>query len=212
MFEEGIVRVYSKIHSPVSLTKDNNISFDGSQIQKEFFTAWESINKYFKTHPTKKLTFLEVGAWKGLWGLAFCEFCKSQKIEGEYLTLTMIDQDPNNRPLYKTLEYINSQGIKASLIDMNTLHNDALPAVLKYGSTFDIVFIDADHSYEAVMSDISKFAGLADKVLLFHDIRPKTSTQACGVYQAITDSGIILQEEISVNENLMGIGIVYQTK
>jgi pyruvate/2-oxoacid:ferredoxin oxidoreductase alpha subunit len=122
----------------------------------------------------------------------------------------MIDQDPNNQTLDKTLEYLNSQGITANLIDMNTMHPDALPAVLKHESSFNIVFIDADHSYGAVMSDISKFANLADNILLFHDIRPKQVMPNYGVYQAIVDSKLVLDEEIITNEEGMGIGIIYK--
>jgi hypothetical protein len=44
---------------------------------------------------------------------------------------------------------------------------------------------------------------------MFHDIRPKETTPNCGVYQAIRDSNIILDKEIIVNGNLMGIGLKY---
>jgi hypothetical protein len=89
------------------------------------------------------------------------------------------------------------------------MHPDSLSAVLKHANSFNIVFIDADHSYEAVISDISNFANLADDILLFHDIRPKHVMENYGVYQAITDSGLTLSTEIVTNENGMGIGIIY---
>lgn len=209
MLNQKIIETYSKIHNPVAYTNDNDVSFDGSQIQFEFFTAWDKISEfYLKTKP-KKLKFLEVGAWKGLWGLAFSEFCKINDIEGTYLTLTMMDQDPNNQPLYKTLEYINSQNIKANLINLNTLSEQALPEVLSYSDSFDIVFIDAAHDYDSVMSDIKKFSPLAKDILLFHDIRPKQITPSCGVYQAILNSDLKLDEEITTNDSLMGIGFIY---
>jgi hypothetical protein len=208
MLNQNIIKTYSQIHTSITYTNDTDISFEGSQIQQEFFSAWDYISKYFKQNPTNELKFLEIGAWKGLWGIAFCEFCKSQNINGSYLTLTMIDQDPNNQPLYRTIDYINSQGITANLIDLNTMHPDALPSILEYGSSFNIVFIDADHSYEAVISDISKFSNLADDILLFHDIRPKQVVPNYGVYQAIIDSGLTLDKEIITNENGMGIGII----
>lgn len=210
MLNQNIIKAYSQLHAPIAYTNDTHISFEGSQIQKEFFTAWNYISEYFTKNPTKELKFLEIGAWKGLWGIAFCEFCKLQNIDGSYLTLTMIDQDANNQPLYKTIDYINSQGITANLIDLDTMHPNALPAVLEYGSSFNIVFIDADHSYSAVMSDISKFANLAEDLLLFHDIRPKHVLPNFGVYQSIVDSGLTLDKEIITNENNMGIGIIYK--
>jgi hypothetical protein len=38
--------------------------------------------------------------------MAFAEFCKEKGIEGDYVTITMINHDPNNRPLYNSIDYI----------------------------------------------------------------------------------------------------------
>lgn len=209
MLIKKILETYSNLHSNVEYTDSDTVSFDGSQIQKEFFEAWDCISEYYKRNTVSELTFLEVGAWKGLWGIAFAEFCKLRGIKGKYVTITMIDQDPNNQPLYKTIEYIQSIGVNATLIDKNTLDESALTDVLKYSKSYNMVFIDADHSYESVLSDIEKFAPLATDILLFHDIRPKAVMQNFGVYQAIVDSNISLDKEIISNENAMGIGIKY---
>lgn len=209
MLHQCIVETYSKLHSPLGYTNNNDVSFDGSQIQFEFFTAWDKISEFYLKNKPKKLSFLEIGAWKGLWGIAFSEFCKLNNIEGSYLTLTMIDHTPDNQPLYKTIDYINTQGIKASLIDMNSLSEQALLEVLKHSDSFNIVFIDASHDYDSVMSDIKNYSSLANDILLFHDIRPKETNPSCGVYQAILDSNLTLDEEIAVGHE-MGIGIIYK--
>ena len=209
MLHKKIIQTYSKVHTNVEYTNDTAISFDGSQIQYEFFTAWECIEKYYQKNKTNYLSFLEIGAWKGLWGLAFTEFCKMHKIRGEYLTLTMIDQDQNNKYLKSSLDYIRSERLKANLVDMSTLSEKALPEILKYSDSFNIVFIDAAHDYLSVINDINKFAPLAQDLLIFHDIRPVIPTSSCGVYQAIKDLGIELDEEIVTHQTLMGIGIKY---
>ena len=203
---------YSLVHNPVTITNDDSISFDGSQIQSEFFpTLVEIVNNFkLKGHYNDELTFLEVGAWKGLWGMAFVEICKELGVKGKYITLTMIDQDPNNQPLYKTIDWINQQpNMTAELIDSDTMAENALDLVLEKGKSFDVVFIDAGHKYHEVMNDIEKFAPLADSMLLFHDIKPINTTINCGVYEAICNSDIKLDKEISVLNDQMGIGIKF---
>ena len=203
---------YSLVHNPVTITNDDSISFDGSQIQSEFFpTLVEIVNNFkLKGHYNDELTFLEVGAWKGLWGMAFVEICKELGVKGKYITLTMIDQDPNNQPLYKTIDWINQQpNMTAELIDSDTMAENALDLVLEKGKSFDVVFIDAGHKYHEVMNDIEKFAPLADSMLLFHDIKPINTTVNCGVYEAICNSDIKLDKEISVLNDQMGIGIKF---
>ena len=209
MLAQKIINAYSTVHTPQTYTNDDIPSFDGSQRQSEFFKAWDYISEYYASKKPKTLKFLEVGAWKGLWGLAFIEFCKLNNIKGEYVTITMIDHDPNNRPLYNTLSYIIDEGFKSHLIDLNTFNEQALSKVQAYSEKYNIVFIDAGHKYEEAKNDIDKFASLATDLLLFHDIRPIEATDNCGVYKAIQDSNIKLDLEISVVDSEMGIGIKY---
>ena len=209
MLAQNIINAYSAVHTQQFYTNDDIPSFDGSQRQSEFFKAWDYISKYYSKKKPQTLKFLEVGAWKGLWGIAFIEFCKINKIKGEYVTITMIDHDPNNRPLYNTLSYILDEGFKCHLIDLNTFDPQALNKVQAYSEDYNIVFIDAGHKYEEAKNDIDKFATLATDLLLFHDIRPIETTNNCGVYEAIQDANIELDIEISVVDSEMGIGIKY---
>jgi hypothetical protein len=209
MLNQNIINAYSNVHTTIEYTNDDQISFEGSQKQVEFFTAWNNIEKFYAGKDIKELTFLEIGAWKGLWGIAFAEFCKLNNIKGKYVTVTLIDQDPNNQGLFNSSEYIKSLGLESVIINENTLSESVLDSILNHEPNFNIVFIDADHSYEAVMNDINKFATLATDMLLFHDIRPKEVHASCGVYQAIVDSNITLDEEIISHEQIMGIGIKY---
>lgn len=209
MFEQNVVEAYSKVHSKVEYTNNTDISFDGSQIQKEFFEAWKDLEYFYDKKKPNELSFLEVGAWKGLWAIAFCEFCKFHNIKGTYTTITMIDHDPNNRPLFKSLEYVYDNGCTYNLIDLNTFDEKALDEVKAVSEKFDIVFIDAGHKYHEAKNDIDKFFNLAKDIVLFHDIRPMKADNSCGVYQAIIDSKIILDREICYNRDIMGIGIKY---
>lgn len=207
----NIIETYSKIHSSIELVDDNQITFEGSQIQGEFKKAWEVIEEYYNENPTGTLSFLEVGAWKGLWAIAFAHFCSIHDIEGYYVTITKLNDDINNNGLLKTIKYINkhSWDICADVIDSDTHNILAEDLVRKYNEKYNIVFIDAGHKYEDVINDITKFAPLCKDILLFHDIRPVEPTLNCGVYKAIKNSGIELDIEIVTREDLMGIGIKY---
>jgi predicted O-methyltransferase YrrM len=208
--KEQILEAYSKLHPNQTVDyAGSRISFDGSQILDEFITAWERIDVYYKDKNPTELSFLEVGAWRGLWGIAFCEYCKIKNIKGKYVTITLIPQDSNNQHLYRSLEYIKESGLSADLINLSTLDSEALPKIINIVDSYNIVFIDAGHKYQEVMNDIRKFKPLCEDILFFHDIRPKEVSENIGVYQAIQHSCIDLDEEIVTNENVMGIGIKY---
>lgn len=208
--KEQIVEAYSKLHTNQIVDyAGSTISFDGSQIMDEFIQAWTKIDEYYKDKKPTELSFLEVGAYRGLWGIAFCEWCKLNNIKGHYATITLIPQDTNNQHLYRSIDYIKESGLVADLVDMSTLDIQALDKVKEIKESYNIVFIDAGHKYEEVMNDIRKFKPLSEDILLFHDIRPREVNETIGVYQAIQHSFIDLDEEIVTNEKVMGIGIKY---
>jgi hypothetical protein len=209
MIEQKIVDLYSLVQNPVTYTNDAGISFEGSQKQSEFFAAWNHIIEFYKDKKISHISFLEVGAWKGLWGLAFYEFCKMKEVNGSYTTVTMIDHDPNNRPLYKTINFLKDQDFEANLVNMNTFDDRVVEELSKYGKEFNIVFIDAGHKYEEVINDIKKFSRFAKDLLIFHDIGPREVHADFGVYQAIKDSNIKLDWEVAEQLDHMGIGIHY---
>ena len=126
MLNQNIINTYSQVHVPIEYTNNDEISFEGSQKQTEFFSAWDKILKFYDNKDIKELSFLEIGAWKGLWGIAFSEFCRSKDIKGSYTTLTMMDQDINNQPLLNTLNYLN---LLSSLVKSLQEINDDLDLI-----------------------------------------------------------------------------------
>lgn len=209
MIHKKIIDLYSLVHNPVEYTNGPEVSFEGSQKQSEFFKCWDHIIDFYSDKDISNISFLEIGAWKGLWGLAFFEFCKMKKVTGSYTTVTMIDHDPNNRPLYKTIDYLKQNSFDAELIDMNTFNDKVVDSVKNRSSKFNIVFIDAGHKYEEVINDINKFSPFAEDLLIFHDIGPREIEPDFGVYKAIQDSGIKLDWEVAETIKHMGIGIHY---
>ena len=169
-----------------------------SQIVGEFFDTWEIIIKYIKKNNLKEITFLEIGAYNGLWGLMLSYIGKKLNIPYKYTGMDFNLTGDKRKNLAKLVEDSNCTIINADSQNPNTLK------FIK--DKYNIVFIDGDHSYEGVTSDIKMYSKIATDMILFHDI---TSTDT--VRKAINDSKIKLDEEISYqNErNHMGIGIKY---
>ena len=200
---EEFDKLYQEIYqeSPGSI----NPVYHGSQIKEEFILAWNELIKMISS-TEDTFTFLEVGAYRGLWPLMLSYVCKALDKKFEYTTVTWLDQDPNNDAILKVKQYYEDNGLKFNLINQNSQLDETLKLVK---SQYNVVFIDADHRYEGVLKDIQLYSSLANKLLMFHDIRPKETNSNCGVYQAIKDSNITLDKEIIVNGSVMGIGLKY---
>ena len=179
--------------------------FHGSQIQAEFIRAW---NILIETIDNSEgvFTFLEIGAYRGVWPLMLSYVCEKLGKQFEYTTVTWLDQDPNNSAIYNVVTHYREQGLVFNLINKNSQEDSTRDSLQ---DKYDVVFIDADHRYEGIIKDINLYSNLATKVLMFHDIRTKQVNNSCGVYQAIQDAGITLDTEIVTNENIMGIGLKF---
>jgi len=206
-YRNNVINLYSQVIQPVTYVEGPEVSFNGSQIQDEFFKAWECIDAYYAKNKTKHISFLEIGAYKGLWALALAAYCQEKNLSFEYATVTYMEQDPNNNPLYNVQEYYRS--IEASFTLVNSPAQDPKALDQLPLNKYNIVFIDGDHTYEMVKQDIAIYKPLAVNMLLFHDIRPVITNPGCGVYQAIEEAGITLDEQIIVDGDWMGIGIHY---
>ena len=144
MFRESVINLYSQVIEPVGYVQGREVSFNGSQIQDEFFKAWECIDTYYNSTKRGHISFLEIGAYKGLWALALAVYCTEKGTSFQYTTVTYMEQDPNNNPLYNVQEYYQSIGAPFTLInspsqDIRVL--EQLPL-----DKYSIVFIDGDHS------------------------------------------------------------------
>jgi len=196
-------KLYQEVFD-VSLTPDNP-TYHGAQIKEEFIQAWDELNKII-LNCKSTFTFLEIGAYKGLWALKLAHICKNLNKNFKYTTITWLDQDPNNHEILKVKNFYKKNNLTFNLINSNS---QDISTIKKLNKSYDVVFIDADHRYEGVLKDIELYSPLAKKLLIFHDIRPIISTSNCGVYKAIKDSNIILDKEIVTTEDKMGIGLKF---
>lgn len=102
------------------------------------------------------LTVLEVGTGEG--GLArFMHHELGWQV-------TTVDREKPGRFTPETLGSIHFLQIDSKDI------NEPGGIFLEKGTTFDLVFIDAGHSYEDLQADFDKFAPLATKAIALHDI------------------------------------------
>ena len=89
-FKKNVIKTYIEIHGGDEITgTETHMCFHGTQRPVEFFQAWEFIiNNY--TKDAKELSFLEIGAAKGLWSIAFIEFCKIFDIVPTYVAVSLL--------------------------------------------------------------------------------------------------------------------------
>ena len=184
------------------LISHNVENYDGSQNKAEFRDCIEYIDRRIRKINDKEIWFLEIGAYKGLWALAFNILCNENQKIPKYVTVTWISQDPNNQELLKTKKYYHDNCHFFQLIDADSTLEKSLQDVMAIKEFYHFVFIDGDHSFSSVMQDINNYSPLASNLLIFHDI----NTRSCGVHKAIKKSGITLNVKISYGD-IMGIGI-----
>lgn len=73
-------------------------------------------------------------------------------------------------------------------------------------NTFDVVMIDAGHEYEDVIADAIAYGGLADKFIIFHDIKLPPVAKAFDWY--VHSQGYKNTEKFCVENSPYGFGII----
>lgn len=207
-FKTNILKAYKEIHGEHGVVGDEtHMMFHGTQRPWEFFRAWEIIERYMPK--TDDVSFLEIGAAKGLWAIAFIEMCKLYKKNPIYVTVSLIEHPslrPHevewNRTLINVKNYYGDQVKEWVLFDENSQVDSTRDMVTKIHPSFDFVFIDGEHTYHAVYQDTRLYNPLAKTLLMYHDIAYTHS-----VFKAIQDHNIKLDYEIKAPGTGEGIGI-----
>ncbi len=210
-----MIKEFDKLYTSIigSTPLHTGLTYDGSQYKEEFIEAWNEIINYIEKNELKEIKWLEIGAYKGLWGLMLSFVCEHLKVDYEYTTVTWLDQDPEkNKYLFEVQKYYQNKKKKFNIIDGVSQDLKSRDKVLEISKKYNIVFIDGDHSYQGVFDDIKLYYKLSTNIVMFHDIRPKhiTTQSHIQVYPAIKDSGIKLNKEIIHDpEGIRGIGIKF---
>jgi predicted O-methyltransferase YrrM len=121
-----------------------------------YFSEYQAMKQYAQETYRKKcdtLDILEIGSYKGKSTVAWLQACSSRIVaiepfcgppEVPELTGVSTEQDFLNN----TKQYCDQIRLIKKYSNNPSIHDDLL------NQTFDIVFIDGDHSYEAVVNDI----------------------------------------------------------
>jgi precorrin-6B methylase 2 len=124
------------------------------------------VNFIKRFYDTKELTLLEIGSFTGESSEIFAQnFKKVTCIDSwvgksvEMFLKTCTAQDIENKFDEMAAKYDNIQKIKA----------DSIEAASKIKKKFDIVYIDGDHTYNAVKSDIASWIDKAKLIISGHD-------------------------------------------
>jgi len=117
-------------------------------------------------------TVVEIGAWKGRSTIALLRGCK-----GVVFSVDPWRKHPEGYRefLYNTSEFDNLAIFKMSSLKAASMFN---------GSPVDMVFIDANHEYESIKSDIEAWLPKTKKIICGHDYGDPLSP---GVKQAVDE-------------------------
>ena len=185
------------------IKKPDVANYNGSQTRDEFLLTLLYIEHRIRELESDVVTFLEIGAFKGLWAIALDLLCKKHNKTPFYVTATWLKHNPENEDLIRVCQDMETGGVaSAKIIDGNSADPEIIETVYSTRKTYDFVLIDADHSMKAVQTDIASYAHLASEILLFHDV----VTKKCGVRKAIENSRLGLHYIIS-RAKQMGIGL-----
>lgn len=129
--------------------------------------------------------YLEIGTWRGESAVAVAPFCT------KVVTVNLGTADL--RELGLSDQYIASQGVyskqnaKVEQLEANSLTYDF--SALQ--SKFDVIFIDGDHHYDAVLSDSRKLIPLLrdkNSMIIWHDYGISEESIRWTVYRGIMDA------------------------
>ena len=71
----------------------NSEDISDSQVKNEFYHAWDVLYERIRATTTDEVTFLEIGADKGLWSIMFFLVCEELKKTPVYVTATLINDN-----------------------------------------------------------------------------------------------------------------------
>ena len=146
-------------------------------------------------------SMLEIGSKNGATARYLANKCALKRI-------VMVDNSPGHA-LQKTIEKMGRNGVSCQLIVADSQDQATVAEVQKH-APFDLVFIDGDHSYEAVRLDWLHY-GPMGRIVAFHDIKGDEKGPNFDVGKAWNAIKSPYRQTFEIVEygRQMGIGVVW---
>ena len=165
-----------------------NDHYEGNNIQ-----GWmQPVELEFLYQEAKKAnSVLEIGSWKGRSTHAILSGCKGMVTAVDHFKGSAQLGDATNQmgkveDVYK--QFMENVGHFSNLRVIKATSREA--RVLLKDEKFDMIFIDGEHSYEAVKEDIGLWQGRAKKILCGHDYCPPWPPVMQAVDESIAKDGV----------------------
>lgn len=150
-------------------------------------------------------SYLEIGSRHGDSLLAIGSFMK-KAVAVDY---------PNGRwgvrrsddTLRKRARKLNEIGCETHLLFGRSQSEEMVTAAKKLGP-FDAIFIDGDHTYDAVRNDWELYSPMATKCVAFHDIIGKPPVQVPALWNELKQKHRTIEFVEDWGPGPMGIGVV----
>ena len=180
----------------------------GGQVQSELDELIVLANKL------RPKSYLEIGAREGI---ALRYFVERVPTIREVVVVDMPGgpwgREASEALLMKNLKELTKAEHRVRVFTI--LADSQLPEIVRAIATesYDMIFIDADHTYEGALKDYDNYAHLANKLCCLHDINHPPDSKAYGatrVWQLVKEGA----DEDKVTEIIAagsrkGIGVIY---
>lgn len=153
-------------------------------------SGWNSYSPNFALAKDRKIC-VEVGSWSGFSARTICHYLNNDAIlfcidtflgSEEHMIENLLPRDTAGRPVLYEMFINNTQEFKDKIIPVQITANSFSIVAKKKDIKFDFIYIDGDHSKEAVYQDLSNY------------------------YPLLQDGGILIGDDIAFESVQQGLG------
>ena len=151
-------------------------TYEPSQYKSEYFHYLDFVHGYFQRKGVKKPKVLEIGIRFGAQSWYYKEFLNANYYAidmrpRDYEVSTIPEKYPRKVNIHPETTFIEGRSDDPEVFEKIRK--------LLAGEQFDLVFIDAEHSYQAAYNDWNNFGKYAKHLCVFHDVNILPDGNTC---------------------------------